>query len=724
MKHLFTSLIILVAVFAKAECVDSVYFNLYSEVDFDKVITKFQISGQDEVTGMQFMISYDPTVVAFDGFESSLPELGLLTNTSAEGQIRFFWSEPSGTNPFTIPDDGVLFEINWLLLASGDPSITFDSTPTFESEFVSSDIQSICINEQSNSLFLEGAHLTGTVFVDDNDDCIYADETTIFAGATVAISNEDMITYRKTNEEGMFSGLLPVGQYTISVLTPNPSWTSCQSIEVNLTEEGETYSENLLLQGNIECPYMEVQISTPRLRRCFDNNYYFVDWTNLGAGTAENAYISIALDDALNFVSVSEPNAFYQESTHSVILDLGDVPSLHSGSFNIRVEVQCDGVELGQTHCTTAYIYPNTPCDTDEQWSGAELEINGECLDGEVKFIITNIGEGAMTEQTGFIVIEDDIMYEHPEFLLLPGEQESFTFDANGSTYTGIISQPEFFHYGEMLSDAIELCGTDENGEASLGFITMFNIENASPHVDEDCTENIGSYDPNDKQAWPKGYSGTDLIENYVSLDYMIRFQNTGTDTAFTIIVKDTLSEFLDLSSLRIGPSSHDFSFSIEDERTLVWRFDNILLPDSTTNEEASNGFVKFSIDQVAGNEDGTIIDNSASIYFDYNEPILTNIVRREIGSNFVQIGVSTIDKDLVEMDIFPNPADEMIMVEHSDDLSDLDYTLTTLNAQKVAQGNLAHNQIDINNVRQGVYILQIIAEDRIVARRKIVVIR
>lgn len=100
-----------------------------------------------------------------------------------------------------------------------------------------------------------------------------------------------------------------------------------------------------------------------------------------------------------------------------------------------------------------------------------------------------------------------------------------------------------------------------------------------------------GSFDPNDKSVLPEGD-----IETSDTLSYLVRFQNVGTDTAFNVVVRDLLDANLDLNTLEVGASSHPFTFNIVDPRELVWTFSNINLPDSTTDEAASHGFVKFKI--------------------------------------------------------------------------------------------------------------------------------
>ncbi len=129
-----------------------------------------------------------------------------------------------------------------------------------------------------------------------------------------------------------------------------------------------------------------------------------------------------------------------------------------------------------------------------------------------------------------------------------------------------------------------------------------------------------GSYDPNDKTVSPEFW---DPDQNEY-LTYTIRFQNTGTDTAFTVYVVDTLDNRLDLSTFEMISSSHNYYLEIQNS-IAKWIFRPINLLDSTSNEAASHGFIQFKIKPLNSILAGTQILNDASIYFDYNQPIITN---------------------------------------------------------------------------------------------------
>ncbi len=147
------------------------------------------------------------------------------------------------------------------------------------------------------------------------------------------------------------------------------------------------------------------------------------------------------------------------------------------------------------------------------------------------------------------------------------------------------------------------------------------------PADNEDILEQevFASCDPNDKSVMPAGDLTPQNILDEVPLTYTIRFQNTGNDTAFLIVITDTLSAKLDIASIETISASHNYTLRLENGNILVWTFDNILLPDSTTNEIESHGFVKYKIKPKNNLIVGDEIVNAANIYFDSNLPVITN---------------------------------------------------------------------------------------------------
>ncbi|MBK6830512.1 MAG: T9SS type A sorting domain-containing protein [Flavobacteriales bacterium] len=168
-----------------------------------------------------------------------------------------------------------------------------------------------------------------------------------------------------------------------------------------------------------------------------------------------------------------------------------------------------------------------------------------------------------------------------------------------------------------------------------------------------------GSYDPNDKQGiTSSGLSPTQyFLAQDDRIDYTVRFQNTGTDTAFTVVVRDEVDTDFDITSLEFLGASHAFTPSFGEGRELVFTFADINLPDSTTDLLGSQGFISFRLkpknDIIVGDE----LENTAGIYFDFNPPIITNTVTHVVDFSTGQAQV----QEQEHMRLLPNPANDVL---------------------------------------------------------------
>ncbi len=183
--------------------------------------------------------------------------------------------------------------------------------------------------------------------------------------------------------------------------------------------------------------------------------------------------------------------------------------------------------------------------------------------------------------------------------------------------------------------------------------------ENLADNTTSSCETVVGSYDPNDKQVDPAILDPAQPFGE-TRLNYTVRFQNTGTYLAEDVEIRDQLSPKLDLSTLRIDAVSHEpYTMSIDDGRNLVIRFEDIMLPDSTSNEPESHGFVRFSILPKEVLELGDQIQNTARIYFDFNEAIVTNTVL----TTSATISSTTSVLSLGALSFYPNPARDVVRI-------------------------------------------------------------
>ena len=168
-----------------------------------------------------------------------------------------------------------------------------------------------------------------------------------------------------------------------------------------------------------------------------------------------------------------------------------------------------------------------------------------------------------------------------------------------------------------------------------------------------------GSYDPNEKECLQGYYFTPVQLSNNEDLEFIIRFQNLGNAPATTVQIIDTLSNYLDLTTLRIISASHTMQWNVSGIGILNFYFDNIQLQPASVDELNSHGYVKYSIRCKHSVSLGDAIINSAHIYFDFNPPIQTNTTTTLIANPFVVAlppsqSINPANKSVI---VFPNPS-------------------------------------------------------------------
>lgn len=218
----------------------------------------------------------------------------------------------------------------------------------------------------------------------------------------------------------------------------------------------------------------------------------------------------------------------------------------------------------------------------------------------------------------------------------------------------------------------------------------------------------LGSYDPNDKSVFPAGYITPAMIADTQRLEYTIRFQNTGNFPASFVRIQDTLSSFLELSSLEMLATSHPFSWKLLPQNVLEVYFENINLPDSSADERSSHGFVKFTIDAKPTLQLADRIENKAYIYFDFNIPVITNTVGSTVGFE------TSIREPLEKLSLsaFPVPTKDFILININLTKSYDEVLLTLYDSngslvQSRSSAKLENIYMDMNGLPSGIYILQ-----------------
>ncbi|MFM2283960.1 MAG: hypothetical protein RL222_1464 [Bacteroidota bacterium] len=506
--------------------------------------------------------------------------------------------------------------------------------------------------------------LRGQLYVDKNENCVFESgsdmEAALNGFGIRAYNSRNEIFYGQIDAAGVYQITVPdTGSYQVR-LSNNPfvAFPIICPATANITSS--YFDSSFVLDIGLgtsynNCIFPVVDISTTtNFRRCRTTNFY-IKYANLGTETMEQAYVDVRLEK-MDILYSTIP---YTQTGHEQYrFDVGNLEFGKTGNIAIEVYVHCDSTILGQTLCAEAHLYPDDIC---TEYTGPVIRASAECLGDSVRFRLQNNGSD-MTSPRKYIVIQDNVMRISKNYQLEINETLTETLQTEaGSTYRIIAEQ--FPGLPETLGDpfttaALENC--KPVAEFSTGFFTQFPNYDGEPFRSVSCNPIIGSYDPNDKVASPTGYSTPHYIEANTAINYQINFQNTGNDTAFRVVVVDTIAATLDINSIEAGVSSHAYTFQRLDSNVIAFVFDDINLVDSNRNEALSHGFVKFRINQQQDLTDGTIIYNRAAIYFDFNAPIITNSTYHTIGREFIEVNLISKVRhskyQVQDIAVFPNP--------------------------------------------------------------------
>jgi uncharacterized repeat protein (TIGR01451 family) len=216
-----------------------------------------------------------------------------------------------------------------------------------------------------------------------------------------------------------------------------------------------------------------------------------------------------------------------------------------------------------------------------------------------------------------------------------------------------------------------------------------------SNNLDTICGVVLNSYDPNEKLVDQPTNIDPNTVQEF---EYVIHFQNDGNFDAMDVVIQDTIAANLDLSTFKYVGAKHGVATSIDPTtRVVTFSFNDINLGQSAVDLEASQGFVVYSISEAAGLQEGSVIENTAYIYFDFNPAIVTNTT---YNINELPLGLNESKSEWINL--YPNPAEDKIKFSGASVNEVSIYDLTgklVLNTD-----NILDNEISLNNLQTGIY--------------------
>ena len=221
----------------------------------------------------------------------------------------------------------------------------------------------------------------------------------------------------------------------------------------------------------------------------------------------------------------------------------------------------------------------------------------------------------------------------------------------------------------------------------------------------------VGSFDPNAIYAKPSG-----CVPPGTELEYTITFENLGNGPAENIYVLDTLPTGLDPSTMKLEFASHSmFVEKIYNGSEVVFKFDfpDIMLPDSTSPDR--HGMLVYKIKTLNNYPIGSSIDHSASIYFDYNPPVLTNTTSTVM---CWPASVSNAESEKSNILIYPNPATDELTIKTDEQYNS--YTISNNLGQQMLQADLQvkETKLSIKSLPSGIYYLSLEGESGTAVRK------
>lgn len=226
--------------------------------------------------------------------------------------------------------------------------------------------------------------------------------------------------------------------------------------------------------------------------------------------------------------------------------------------------------------------------------------------------------------------------------------------------------------------------------------------------------ESVASHDPNDIMVSRDSLLFDEVLDSPY-LDYLIRFQNTGNDTAFDVKVLNAWPAGVDFATFEFVESSHPVQLRFENDKNILWfEFANILLPDSNVNEQLSHGFIRYRTRSDSTLMIGDSVKNSVAIFFDYNAPVWTNTAVTEV---VMPVGIEPTQVN-PSVFLYPNPVtnsilyfvnpfvgEDRVLVRIYDLIGHCVY-------QEYQSGVYLKSKVDVSDLPDGLFVIAVAAGD------------
>ncbi len=571
----------------------------------------------------------------------------------------------------------------------------------------------------------------GNVLWDKNEDCQKDINDFLLKDAIVVFkknSNDSIFT--SIDKNGFYEQSLPLGTYEVyaSVGGEKRLWKNCSfSKNTTLTTPNIVLNKDFLVQKEKDCSVVETDL----IANAFvanEKTSIIVKYKNIGTAKANNAIAKVSLDPSLFMVNVSKP---FAKNNNIITVALGNLEAQESGTFTISVK-NASNLANTQALVNEVEISPNLVCFNNPSWTGGEIQVFATCKKDSVRFSAKNNGITPVPVN-GFVIEEDVVMLVKKTMTILNPKDSVvvFTTPATGKTYRLEVDQAINYPQRSMPNVSVEGCLKGNTGTFSVGYYNQFPQDDADFAKDIDVRETESNIANLNKFASPKGVSSEHYIAQNQDIEYFIRFKNKDLNPVKQLYIVDTLSEFMDISTLRIGAANLPFEYEVNGKNLLQFKLSNALIYGEQVKADSSEFFVKYRISQKKDLPFGTLIQSRAAVFTNLTDnPIFTEKIQHKIGKDFLKVKVASQEVFLkgVAVKIFPNPFAENAEIS----ISGLENNTEVLTLQIMNnQGRIIEKQeqmgsifaIKNNNWAKGVYFYQIHNHKQKLASGKFIVV-
>ena len=286
-------------------------------------------------------------------------------------------------------------------------------------------------------------------------------------------------------------------------------------------------------------------------------------------------------------------------------------------------------------------------------------------------------------------------------------------FSQQGNQFTFKIKKLDWIEKGQILFSFTlppdnKIIGQTLTNTAKINVIGEKDLD-LSNNTSTITPKIVAAYDPNLIEATPEGNGNYGLIAPTTKeIEYTIHFQNVGGDKARNIIINNDLDTDFELKNMEIVASSHPFELNFDDKkRKLIWTFKEINLVEKNTDELKSCGFIKYKMKNIDKSPVGTVFNNRADIYFDFNTAIKTNKTIHTIAN---ATAINEVKNNKICAFTLEKQADNLFIKRELEE--NIKVILFDIQGKIILKNNFNGKilQLNINDFNTGIYGISIIS--------------